>query len=106
MEPKSVAQMLNDEWRIGIHYFESDTQRAEIKVLFDHDYEWHFLTMEWTHDEIGNWYPCSGYRLYFMGREGTTIVRSWSPKSNYPSVLMESAQIVSEWCALIGWDAE
>lgn len=86
---------------MGVHYFESDQIQAEIVVMFDHDYEWHFLVMEWTRDQDGEAFTFSGRTLYFMGREGTTIVRSWPASTTYEQTLIECALIVGEWRSLL-----
>ena len=81
---------------------ESDTVSAEILVLFDHDYQHHVLVMEQRRNSTLVPFQIDTYALLFVGMDAVTIVRSWSFHGHsYSSALMESAQIVAEWRALI-----
>lgn len=79
---------------------------TEILVLFDHDYEYHVLVMERRRNSTLVPFEIDTYALLFIGMDAVTIVRSWTFQDHsYSSALMESAQIVAEWRALIeqGW---
>lgn len=81
---------------------ESDTVSAEIIALFDHDYQYHVLVMEQRRSSTLDPFEIETYALLFVGLDVVTIVCSWSFEDHsYSSVLMESAQIVAEWRALM-----
>lgn len=93
MEKKHIAHLVA-QWKYGVPLVEDDKHSIEIIAMFDHDFEFHLLVMEYDRT-----LHVRGYSLWFIGVEiDASHIKSWNNQDIAP--FAEAAEIVQDWLEL------
>lgn len=85
------------DWGYGTSCLEDENISLELRVMFDHDFEYHLLFQQWDHNN-----PDAGwtYCLWFVGyHTDASLIKRWDSKDDGVPFL-EAAKIVQEWITM------
>jgi hypothetical protein len=90
------AKLIKD-WRYGISCLQDDDINLELRITFDHDYEFHLLFQQWDYNN-----PEAGwtYCLWFVGyHTEASLIKRWDT-NDHGVPFLESATVVHEWMTM------